>query len=70
MKLVLAKLSVAYQAKLTSESVQQAEFLKKKQDREIASIELEEKRRIAEQIQQEKDRKRSRELFFMRTFKQ
>lgn len=70
MKLVLAKLSVAYQAKLTSESVQQAEFLKKKQDREIASIELEEKRRVAEQIQQEKDRKRSRELFFMRTFKQ
>jgi hypothetical protein len=69
-KSALSKLSVSYQKKLTSESVRQAEFLKKKQDREIASIELEEKRRIAEQIQQEKDRKRSRELFFMRTFKQ
>lgn len=70
MKSILSQLAVAYQKKLTSESVQQAEFLKKKQDREIASIELEEKRRVAEQIQQEKDRKRSRELFFMRTFKQ
>lgn len=70
MKSVLSKLSVAYQQKLTSESVQQAEFLKKRQDREIASIEQEEKRRVTEQIQQEKDRKRSRELFFMRTFKQ
>ncbi len=70
MKSVLSKLTVAYKEKLTSGSAQQAEFLKKKQDREIASIELEEKRRVAEQIQQEKDRKRSRELFFMRTFKQ
>ncbi len=69
-KFALNDLSKTYQIRLLSESAKQSDLLKKKQDREIASIELAEKRRVAEQIQQEKERKRSRELFFMRTFKQ
>ena len=65
----LTQLTESYQNKLRSVSLQQSEFLKKKQDREIASIEFAEKQRMAEEKQQKIDRKRSRELFFMRTFK-
>lgn len=69
LKKELTQLASSYQNKLTSDSFQQAEFLKKTQAREIASIEFAEKQRIAEEQQQKIDRKRSRELFFMRTFK-
>lgn len=66
----LGVISKAYQLRLDSDLFRQAKILQDSSNREIASAENEEKRRIAEKKQNDENRKRSRNLFFMRTFEQ
>ena len=69
-KQALSSLLATYQKKISVESEKQDQFFKKRQARDIASAENVEKQRIANENQKTEDRKRSRELFFMRTFSQ
>jgi hypothetical protein len=69
-KRLLSLLLVSYQKKISTESEDQDQFFKKRQARDIASAENAEKQRVAIENQKTEDRKRSRELFFMRTFRQ
>ncbi len=70
LKKELASLSKQYQNRLNEDSKKQTEALQNHIHREIASEENVEKRRIAEQEKVLLERKRSRQLFFMRTFEQ
>jgi len=66
----LKSISDTYKVKLQNESnLLQAE-LKQSQKRAIASSELEEKMKIQKENQMLEDRKKSRALFFMRTFEE
>ncbi len=66
----LGVISKTYQLRLESDLLTQAQVLQNSSNREIASVENEEKRRVADKKQNDDNRKRSRNLFFMRTFEQ
>jgi hypothetical protein len=66
----LSTFMAAYKKTLVDKSEKQDQFLKNRQAREIASIENAEIQRIANEKQKLDEKKRSRALYFMRTFKQ
>lgn len=68
-KSALSSLAKKYQKRVDLDSKKQAEFLRNQQAREIASVENLQKQRAASLAQMEIDRKKSRALFFMRTFR-
>ena len=66
----LQVISVDYKIKLQKESYKLQTELKKSQQRAIASAELEEQNKKERQLKTLQERKKSRALFFMRTFEE
>jgi hypothetical protein len=66
----LSKLSKKYKVRVQTESKAQSLILQKHMNRKMASVEDAEEKRKTEHLRILADRKRSRQLFFMRTFDQ